>query len=161
MTSQKNPALFTSTTDQWTTPQNLFDSIQEEYGLFDLDAAADEYNSKAPNFISKENDSLKTPWLHDNVWLNPPYGRTLLHWAEKCIQEIKHGQPHQIVILIPARTDTRWFNLLASQSSEIHFFKGRIKFGHGLSSAPFPSALIVLKSVDKSPIIVSFGKVVP
>nr|DAX88962.1 MAG TPA: DNA N-6-adenine-methyltransferase [Caudoviricetes sp.] len=46
-------------------------------------------------------------------------------------------------MLLPARTDTRWFHDFIYQKSEIRFIKGRLKFGDGRNSAPFPSMIVV------------------
>ena len=57
----------------------------------------------------------------------------------------------QTVMLIPARTDTRWFHEHLWDATtqrpqtgiEIRLLRGRLKFGNGKNSAPFPSMLVV------------------
>ena len=49
-----------------------------------------------------------------------------------------------VVCLVPARTDTAWWHDYAAKG-EIVFVRGRLKFGAGKNSAPFPSAVITLK----------------
>ena len=52
-----------------------------------------------------------------------------------------------VVCLIPARTDTRyWHEYIFGKAKEIRFVKGRLKFGDGSGSAPFPSAVVVFDS---------------
>jgi site-specific DNA-methyltransferase (adenine-specific) len=46
-------------------------------------------------------------------------------------------------MLIPARTDTRYWHDYVMKAAEIHFVKGRLKFGDSKNSAPFPSAVVV------------------
>ena len=46
-------------------------------------------------------------------------------------------------MLIPSRTDTRYWHNYVMKASEIHFVKGRLKFGDSQNSAPFPSAVVV------------------
>lgn len=77
--------------------------------------------------------------------MNPPYGRELKHWVEKAYNESLKGAV--VVCLIPARTDTSyWHNYIFGKAHEIRFIKGRVKFGDGKGSAPFPSAIIVFDS---------------
>jgi site-specific DNA-methyltransferase (adenine-specific) len=46
-------------------------------------------------------------------------------------------------MLLPARTDTRWFHDYIYGKSEIRFIKGRLKFGGSKNSAPFPSMVVI------------------
>ena len=48
-----------------------------------------------------------------------------------------------VVMLLPARTDTRWFHKYIYGQTEIRFIKGRLKFGEALNSAPFPSMIVI------------------
>ena len=79
---------FSSETDQWATPQAVFDWLDEHFGPHDLDAAADSTNNKCDDYLSVEDDALSVPWSGTRVWLNPPYGRGLARWATKAIDEI-------------------------------------------------------------------------
>ena len=82
-----------------------------------------------------------------NVFVNPPYGRELSKWVEKCYNESLDSNG-KIVMLIPARTDTRYFHKYIYHKSEIRFLKGRIKFlqnGEALNSAPFPSMVVIYR----------------
>lgn len=58
-------------------------------------------------------------------------------WRHKKINTI-------VVMLIPARTDTRYFHeFIYHKAREIRFIKGRLKFGDQKNSAPFPSMVVV------------------
>ena len=46
-------------------------------------------------------------------------------------------------MLIPARTDTRWFHDYIYGKAEIRFIKGRLRFGNSNVNAPFPSMVVV------------------
>jgi hypothetical protein len=46
-------------------------------------------------------------------------------------------------MLIPSRTDTRWWHEDVMTADEIRFVKGRLKFGDAVNAAPFPSAIVV------------------
>ena len=74
--------------------------------------------------------------------MNPPYGREIKYWIQKAYEESLKGAT--VVCLIPARTDTTyWHNYIFGKASEVRFVKGRLKFGDGKNSTPFPSAVIV------------------
>lgn len=77
------------------------------------------------------------------VFCNPPYGRELPKWIKKCHDEARNGA--LVVMLIPARTDTKAFHEFIYHKAEIRFIKGRIKFGDAKASAPFPSMIVVFK----------------
>ena len=77
------------------------------------------------------------------VFCNPPYGRELPKWVKKCYEESQKGAV--VVMLIPARTDTRWFHDYIYGKAEIRFIKGRLKFGDGKSPAPFPSMVVIFR----------------
>lgn len=51
-------------------------------------------------------------------------------------------------MLIPARTDTRWFHEYIYNKAEVRFIKGRVKFGEAKNSAPFPSMIVVFGRRD-------------
>lgn len=50
-----------------------------------------------------------------------------------------------LVMLIPARTDTRYFHDFIQHRSEIRFVKGRLKFGNSKQAAPFPSMVVIFR----------------
>ena len=77
--------------------------------------------------------------------MNPPYGREISTWIRKAyLESLKPGT--KVVCLIPARTDTRYWHEYCMKAKEIHFVKGRLKFGNSENSAPFPSAVVVFES---------------
>jgi len=53
--------MFSSKTDQWSTPQNFFDSLNEEFS-FTLDPCADSSNHKCERYFTREDDGLRQPW---------------------------------------------------------------------------------------------------
>lgn len=132
-----NKGMFTSNTDLWATPQELFDSLNAEFD-FALDVCALPENAKVPSFFTPEIDGLKQDWNLGWCWMNPPYGREIGKWVAKASQ-------YNCVCLLPARTDTRWFHDYIYHKAEIRFLKGRIKFGNAKSGAPFPSMVVVFR----------------
>lgn len=53
-------------------------------------------------------------------------------------------------MLLPARTDTKWFHRYIYGKAEIRFIAGRLKFGGGKHNAPFPSMVVVFGREDKT-----------
>jgi len=136
---------FSSKTDLWSTPEDFFQGCVKEYGTFDLDPASNADNAKADRFFTKEDDGLSQDWIAELVWLNPPYGRVIVDWVSKALSEYDKGNAKKIIMLLPSRTDTRWFwSFYEREDVEVRFIKGRLKFGGSKTSAPFPSCLVVI-----------------
>ena len=144
----KRDALYSSKTDEWETPQDFFDELNREFS-FDLDVCATGSNAKCNRYYSLEEDGLRQPWI-GRVWCNPPYGNEIPLWLQKAHDEII-SNAELIVILIPARTDTRWFHkyVYNKPGIEIRFVKGRLKFGGAAYNAPFPSMIVIFRRTDK------------
>ena len=139
-----NKALFSSKTDQWATPKDFFDTLNAEFHL-DLDPCADEENHKTPDYFTKEQDGLRQDWSGRRVFCNPPYGRAIGAWVEKGFRE-GHKDDTIVVMLIPARTDTRYFHDFIKNRAEVRFVTGRLKFGGGGGNpAPFPSMVVIFR----------------
>lgn len=134
-----NSGMYSSKSDEWTTPKWLFDWLNGKF-CFTLDAAATEENALCRAFYTKEQDGLAQPWTASRVFVNPPYSQ-IGAWMNKCANEVRNGCP-LVCALVPARTDTKWWHGAVMQADHIHFLKGRLKFGTGTGSAPFPSALV-------------------
>jgi len=134
--------MFSSETDLWATPQDFFDSLNDEFN-FTLDPCANPQNAKCSKFYTLENDGLKQNWGGETVFCNPPYGRAIKDWVKKCYEESLKPNT-KVVMLIPARTDTIYFHqYIYNKAKEIRFIKGRLKFGESKNSAPFPSMVVV------------------
>ena len=133
---------FSSTTDLWETPPELFARLDEEFH-FTLDACAVPANAQCRRFFSlPHQDGLKQKWS-GTCWMNPPDGRTIGLWMRKAWEESRRGVT--VVCLTPARTDTAWFQNYAARG-EVRFLRGRLKFSNSKSSAPFPSAVVVFRA---------------
>lgn len=133
-----NQGMMTSNSDEWTTPSALFRALDRRFG-FELDPAATKENALCPMFFTEAESGLVKSWKPWRVFVNPPYSH-VADWMWKCKYESEKGCP-LICALIPARTDTRWWHDFVKTADLIHFLKGRLKFGDGTGSAPFPSAL--------------------
>lgn len=136
-------ALFSSRTDEWSTPQSVFEELNKEFH-FNLDPCATKDNVKCCKFFTKAQDGLKQNCQGYNVFCNPPYGRKIKEWVIKAYTESLKPNT-TVVMLIPARTDTSYFHDYIYGKSEIRFIRGRLKFGNAKNSAPFPSMIVVYK----------------
>ena len=149
-----NAGLFSSETPEWATPWEFYKELDREF-KFALDVCATAENTKHYRFISPEQDGLKQPWAAMTegrpCYMNPPYGREIVNWVRKASEEAKKGAT--VVCLLPARTDTAWFHEYIwdrekhqpREGVEVRLLKGRLKFGDGKNSAPFPSMIVVFK----------------
>lgn len=144
--------LYSSESEVWETPKDLFDKLDTEFH-FDIDVCALPFNAKCTTFFTPDQDGLKQKW-EGVCWMNPPYGRKIGAWMRKALEA-----KTTVVCLVPARTDTRWWHEYAMKASEIRFVKGRLKFGDSKNSAPFPSAIIVFRKKNNENIkVTSFEK---
>jgi len=135
-----NPALFSSATDLWYTPQREFDKLDAEFH-FETDVCALPENAKCARYFTPQMDGLAQEWT-GVCWMNPPYGKTIIQWMKKAYESGLAGAT--VVCLVPARTDTRWWHEYAMHG-ECRFIRGRLKFGGAKNSAPFPSAVVIFR----------------
>ena len=135
-----NGALFSSSSDEWPTPRELFRELDREF-RFNLDPCATASNAKCRRYYTRKEDGLQQQWI-GTVFLNPPYGREIGKWVRKAYVSALAGAV--VVCLLPARTDTKWFHDYC-RSGEIRFLRGRLKFGTSTNSAPFPSMIVIFR----------------
>ena len=132
--------LFSSKSDEWTTPQAFFDKVNAEFD-FKIDLAATIDNTKCLLWTGDAFTVKLTKYFM--YWCNPPYS--------KCKEFVKLVSDAGIscVMLLPARTDTKWFHEYCynKRNVEIRFIKGRLKFGDAKFNAPFPSMLVIFKAI--------------
>lgn len=143
--------LFSSEDQTWGTPPELYNDLNELHGPFKLDAATNKYNSlETPYYYTEKENGLLQNWMNP-TYVNPPYGRKLGEWIKKAYVESVLG--NKVVMLIPARTDTKWFHqyIYNRPKVEVMFLKGRLKMWDYNTnkphphSAPFPSMVVVFR----------------
>ena len=138
--SRFSKVLWNSASDEWYTPQNTFDRLDKEFH-FTLDPCATDQNHKCPTYFTKENDGLQQSWAGHSIFVNPPYS-DIKTWVEKSY--LSSLKPNTLVVmLVPARTDTKWFHQYVTKAREVRFIEGRLKFGGASNSAPFPSMIVI------------------
>lgn len=136
---------FLSNKQEWETPPELFAKLDNEFH-FTLDLAADEHNTKCKTYYSEKDDALICEW-EGVCWLNPPYGSKnyrLINWIKKAFDETQKDNC-LVVMLIPARTNTKWWHQYCMQAAEVRFICGRPKFSNAKHGLPQPLALIIFK----------------
>ena len=137
----KISACLSSQSNEWATPQDLFDGLNAEFG-FTLDPCCTDDNAKCRKHYTLADDGLSQSWAGEVVFMNPPYGREIGKWIAKAHQEAKGGAT--VVCLIPARTDTAYWHDYCMKG-EVRYIRGRLKFGGCKCGAPFPSAVVVFR----------------
>jgi len=137
--------LFSSASDEWETPIEFYEKLNKCYG-FTLDPCATTQNHKCEKYYTKDQNGLAQSWDGERVFVNPPYGRKIEDWVQKAY-ETNRDTGTLVVMLLPARTDTRWFHEFIKGKAYITFVRGRLKFGGCKNSAPFPSMIVIYGAI--------------
>lgn len=117
-----------------------------------LDVCATEENALLDYFFTKKENGLAQEWDKD-FWMNPPYSE-VTEWMRKAReQHLKHNV--SCIILVYAKTDTKWWHEFVEGIAEVYFIKGRLKFVDSdgelsKNSAPYPSCLIVYRRKENA-----------
>jgi phage N-6-adenine-methyltransferase len=141
-----NASLFSSAKGDWETPVALFERYRAIYNIqFDVCATAE--NTKCEDFFSPHDNALLRPWPKCWKWMNPPYGRGIGTWI------MLAAEARNTVCLLPSRTDTKWWHQhiwdnihhCPRPATRVEFLPGRLRFQGAVSSAPFPSAIVIFR----------------
>lgn len=138
---------FSSESNEWATPQWLFDALNKEFG-FTVDVCSTHENAKCAKHYTRNENGLMKSWAGEVAWMNPPYGDDIWDWMAKAFGSALHERA-TVVCLVPSRTDTAWWHSFAMKH-EVRFLRGRLKFGNATDCAPFPSAVVVMRPVTFS-----------
>lgn len=139
--------LFSSASPEWYTPARVIAAVVGFFDQIDLDPCAEESDPKtvpASQHFTAADDGLSRQWW-GRVYMNPPYGDEIGPWVVKLDAHYRAGDIEAGIALVPARTDTVWFDTLTPYA--ICFIRGRLKFGgpnYKGDGAAFPSALVYL-----------------
>lgn len=128
-------------TTEWRTPMALFQKLNQEFH-FTLDPASTAENALCEKYYTAQEDGLIQSWAGERVFCNPPYGKiAIANWVQKAYAESEKAEV--IVMLIPSRTDSKWFHDYVLGKAEIRFIRGRLKFGGAEYNAPFANMLVI------------------
>lgn len=129
--------------DLWETPQDLYDSLNDEFH-FTLDPCATDESAKCTLYITPKENGLILDWDKETCFVNPPYSRgNIDQWVRKCYME--HLKGATVVALLPVSTSSKWFHDWVYKKADIRFLKGRIKFKGAKHNAPFSSMIAIYK----------------
>lgn len=124
-----------SGTDSFSTPKELYDSLDLEF----------HFNDDACPLSETAIDGLLREW-GTSVFMNPPYSNPS-PWCMKAAQEAQQGKI--VVGLLRGDTSTKWFHEWVLPYAEIRFVKGRVKFSNN-KPAPFPSIIAIWRKREVS-----------
>ena len=127
--SKNIKACLSSNTDDWKTPKKIYDQFIET-GYIDCFPYKAQY------------DEFKKEYREQKLFVNPPFSKMkqVADWVwhqhidNKCL----------VALLIPARTDTKYFHKLLKLQPEIVFIEGRLHDNES-NSAPFPTILLIFQ----------------
>lgn len=154
---------------EWQTPPELFAWLNRRF-QFDYDAFASRANhlcylyssidgtfdqrpslarlGRSPLLVSPS-DGLAYPWTDRRVFMNPPYSRDLI---AKCVRKAvdERNNAQIIVALLPASTETMWFQQLVFPYCHIEWLPRRVRFidpqtGQPGQSPPSGSVIAIFK----------------
>lgn len=135
--------------DDCRTPRKFFDAASILAGGFAVDAAAFADTCLVRGYVEEtreadgvlyfgpdhwsesRRDALNpdVPWCEpgEHAWLNPPYGT----WLPKFVKAANYqARVYGVVpwLLVPARTDTEWFQEAMQLARNVYFVRGRLWF---------------------------------
>ncbi|MDH2135119.1 helix-turn-helix domain-containing protein [Sphingobium yanoikuyae] len=113
------------------TPAEFLDHIYYAFGRIGLDVAGhpDAFVQCDRMFLFDERgeDGLALPWMAETVWCNPPFS-SQLKWVRKAHDEVQRGNAKTVIMLVPARTESRFFHDVITVEADVALLRGRIKF---------------------------------
>ncbi|MBR3210088.1 MAG: adenine methyltransferase [Bacilli bacterium] len=129
----KGNGIFSHESDHWKTPTYIYNLFVNQLKCVD------------PCPYHSKNDNLKTDMGGVDLFINPPYS-DIKSWVDYAIQHIEKHKMNTVYMLIPSRTDTKYFHKMINSNLDmgIYFFEGRLHFNESKGAAPFPSCLIKL-----------------
>jgi hypothetical protein len=111
-------------------------------------------------------DGLNLSWHCRTLWLNPPFStekrlksgmialnadgkpirqRVIEQWVSRWRAAIRSREVGAAMLLVPARTDTEWFQPLLGLP--MCLVSGRLTFSEAKNSAPFPTVMVYVGPV--------------
>lgn len=165
----RNEAMFTSEGAEHNTPEDIIEAIRDVFGgAIDFDPASNEaaqayiranrYRTAADDAYRRANGksgTLADQWACRSLWLNPPFTiptgrynakgkeireRVIGLWVDRWLTAVSEREAYEAALLVPARTDTEWFDPLFGLP--MCFISGRLRFSGADNGAPFPTVIV-------------------
>ena len=119
-------ASLTHKSDEWATPTSLYQAFMKQ-------------GFKDPCPLGCKTNALETRYENERLFVNPPFSK-LKEFALWIIEQAKQGC--DIYLLMPTRTDTRYFKALFEYGiDEIIFIHKRLSYNDS-KTAPFNSMVL-------------------
>lgn len=119
------------------TPQPWFDKLHAKYA-FTVDGAASEGNAKLPRYFTEV-----CSWAGERVFCNPPWSN-IPRFVELA------ATADLAVLLVPARTNARWFHRALALGAQPKFWLGKLRFGETAYNSPVDCLLLLFWSVARA-----------
>lgn len=137
------------------TPSYVLEPIRSLLGGIELDPCTEPDNpTRADRFYCLPQDGCKMSWDASTVFCNPPYGQARDRWVRRCLEIGSQGA--RVVLLIPAHTETRPFQLALWTCTAVLFVQARLRFGvkreNGIEQAASHGSAIFGFGVDIGPL---------
>ncbi len=123
----------------WTTPQAMFERLNETYH-FDTDGAATAENSKLPDHLD-----LALTWQGRRVFCNPPWSFIPPFVEMAATADVA-------VLLVPARVNAKWFHRALDLGARVSYFLGKPRFGDARWNSPVDCLLLVFDPATPEPV---------
>lgn len=116
----------------WGTPPEFFGRLHDRFG-FTLDGASEPGNGLLP-----QSSSVIAPliWAGERVFCNPPWSNIGPFVEQAATADFA-------VLLVPARTNCRWFHRALALGARVEFFLGKPKFVGAKHTSPVDCVLLV------------------
>ena len=86
MSREKMKFHYSSESNEWATPQNVFDELNAEFN-FMLYPCTTKENDKTDKFFTIEDGGLSQEWT-ETTFMNPPYGREIKNGSRKRMKNL-------------------------------------------------------------------------
>ncbi|WP_035294554.1 DNA N-6-adenine-methyltransferase [Brevundimonas bacteroides] len=137
------------------TPAYVLEPVRRLLGGIGLDPCTDPDNpTGADRFYCLPQDGASLPWDAPSIFVNPPYGEARKRWVERCVEA---GTRTRVVLLIPAHTESKVFQLALRSCDSVLFIDARLRFGvmrdNGRQEAASHGSALLSWNVDLSRIV--------
>jgi hypothetical protein len=130
------------------TPSTFIEAVEESFGKVDFDPCWHPACAVRPSAyldVRRGDDGLRDDWRGDVVFVNPPWSKQK-RWVERAHDQWSRGNVGTVICLVPAKTDTPFFQDVLSRDADVYFIRGRPHFtkNDGTSEPTMVSTMVVI-----------------